>query len=220
VSLLGWAAQLRYGPDFLINAPSSFTSTRQLELSPTEEIELLWRLFKRGDWEAYTKLYQLNTKLLLNYGRKFTRDRTLIEDAVHDLFIRLWTSRANLGTPLSVKNYLYKALRSILFRKLAAQARFTEITEADPLGFEVSFDEVVIASEEARALQTKIKAAIGTLPPRQQEIVYLRFYEGFNYPEIADIMDITVASTYKLLYKALHNVEVVFTAPDGGRELR
>jgi RNA polymerase sigma factor (sigma-70 family) len=184
-------------------------------MSPTEETELLWRLFKRGDWEAYTKLYNQNSRLLLNYGHKFTRDRTLIEDAVHDLFIRLWTSRANLGTPLSVKNYLYKALRSILFRKLETRARFTEMTDADPLGFEVSFDQVVIASEEERALQVKIKAAIGTLPARQQEIVFLRFYEGFSYPEIADIMNITVASTYKLLYKALHNVEVVFTAPKG-----
>jgi RNA polymerase sigma factor (sigma-70 family) len=182
-------------------------------MSPTEETALLWQLFKRGDWEAYTKLYNQNSRLLLNYGHKFTRDRTLIEDAVHDLFIRLWTSRDTIGTPLSVKNYLYKALRSILFRKLETRSRFTEMTEGDPLGFEVSFDQVVIAGEEEQALQLKIKAAIGTLPPRQQEIVYLRFYEGFNYPEIADIMDITVASTYKLLYKALHNMEVVFTTP-------
>ena len=185
-------------------------------MSPTPEPALLWQLFRRGDWEAYTKLYNQNTKILLNYGHKFTRDRTLIEDAVHDLFIKLWTNRASLGEPLSVKNYLYKALRSILFRKLEARARFTEMTDADPLGFEVSFDQVVIADEEERAQQTRIKAAIGTLPPRQREIVFLRFYEGFDYPEIADIMDITVASAYKLLYKALHNMEVVFTAPAGG----
>ena len=188
-------------------------------MSPHEETERLWQLFKRGDWGAYSSLYQQNTRLLLNYGHKFTRDRSLIEDAVHDLFVRLWTSRATLGTPLSVKNYLYKALRSILFRKLETRSRFTEMSDGDPLGFEVSFDQVVIANEEERALQTKIKAAIGTLPPRQQEIVYLRFYEGFSYPEIADILEITVASTYKLLYKALHNMEVVFTAPSKGGSL-
>ena len=86
----------------------------------TEETGLLWQQFKRGDWEAYTKLYNQNIKLLTNYGHKFTRDRTLIEDAAHDLFIKLWTSRTSLGTPLSVKNYLYKSLRSILFRKPTA----------------------------------------------------------------------------------------------------
>ncbi|TPG71851.1 RNA polymerase sigma factor [Hymenobacter nivis] len=91
----------------------------------TEETELLWQQFKRGDWEAYTKLYNQNIKLLTNYGHKFTRDRTLIEDTAQDLFIKLWASRASLGTPLSVKNYLYKALRSILFRKLEARARLS-----------------------------------------------------------------------------------------------
>jgi len=105
-------------------------------------------------------------------------------------------------------------LRGFLFRKLETRARFTELADggADPLGFEVSFDEVLIASEEAQALQTKIKAVVGTLPPRQQEIVFLRFYENFSYPEIADIMGLTVASAYKLLYKALASVETGFKA--------
>jgi hypothetical protein len=131
-------------------------------MSPSQEPALLWALFKRGDWEAYTTLYNQHTRLLLNYGHKFTRDRTLIEDAVHDLFIKLWTNRATLGTPLSVKNYLYKALRSILFRKLAARSRFTEMSDGDPLGFEVSFDQLVIANEEEQALQTKITKALAT----------------------------------------------------------
>jgi RNA polymerase sigma factor (sigma-70 family) len=179
-------------------------------LPPNEELRL-WTLFKQGDWQAYTKLYNQHFKLLTNYGHKFTRDVALIEDAVQDLFIKLWTNRAALGNPLSVKNYLFKALRSIIFRKLHVRSRFTSVEENDEVfPFEVSFDQTVIEDEEAQVLQHKMKAIIGTLPPRQQEIVFLRFYEGFSYPEIADIMAITVASTYKLLYKALHKLEESF----------
>jgi RNA polymerase sigma factor (sigma-70 family) len=91
------------------------------------------------------------------------------------------------------------------------RSRFTSVEENDEVfPFEVSFDQSVIEDEEAQVLQHKMKAVIGTLPPRQQEIVFLRFYEGFSYPEIADIMAITVASTYKLLYKALHKLEESF----------
>lgn len=178
-------------------------------LPPDEELRL-WHLFKQDDWQAYAQLYNQNFKLLHNYGYKFTRDGALIEDAVQDLFVKLWTNRASLGSPLSVKHYLYKALRGILFRKLEVRARFTSVAEADGLPFEVSFDQVVMQDEEERALQRKLKGFIGTLPARQQEIIFLRFYEGFSYPEIADIMAITVASTYKLLYKALHNMEELF----------
>lgn len=173
----------------------------------TEENALLWELFKQGDWNAYTALYNAYFKILNNYGHKFTKDVNLIEDAVHDLFIKLWTNRNNLGVPLSVKNYLFKSLRSIIFRKMQNQQRFTDIEEDYPFSFEVSFDHVVIANEEEQQLKQKIKTVINTLPPRQQEIIYLRFYEGFDYPEIADLMGININSTYKLLYKALGSIE-------------
>ncbi|MDN5287984.1 MAG: polymerase [Mucilaginibacter sp.] len=167
----------------------------------------IWLAFKEGSWEAYTQLYNQNFKLLNNYGYKFTKDVNLIEDAVHDLFIKLWTNRTNLSTPASVKNYLYKALRNIIFRKMQSQSRFTEIEDDCPFSFEVSFDHVVIANEEERALQNQIKSVIATLPHRQQEIIFLRFYEDFSYVEIADIMEINVNSAYKLLYKALNSME-------------
>jgi RNA polymerase sigma factor (sigma-70 family) len=173
----------------------------------TNENLLLWELFKQGDWNAYTALYNAYFKVLNNYGHKFTRDVNLIEDAVHDLFIKLWTNRNNLGVPLSVKNYLFKSLRSIIFRKMQNQQRFTDMEDEYPFSFEVSFDHVVIANEEEQQLKQKIKAVINTLPPRQQEIIYLRFYEGFDYPEIADLMGININSTYKLLYKALGSIE-------------
>ncbi|WP_324671770.1 RNA polymerase sigma factor [Hymenobacter sp. GOD-10R] len=179
-------------------------------MSTTEETLLLWESFKQGDWNAYTQLYNLHFKLLTNYGYKFTKDISFIEDAVQDLFIKLWTNKENLGSPLSVRNYLYKALRSILFRKMQARSRFTEIQDKDPLPFEVSFDQVLIKTEEERELSIKIKSAVNALPARQQEIVFLRFYEGFSYLEIADIMEITIASTYKLLYKALNSIEFIF----------
>jgi RNA polymerase sigma factor (sigma-70 family) len=79
---------------------------------------LLWRSFKKGDWDAYSRLYDSYFGLLNNYGYKFTREAELIEDAVHDLFVRLWTSRERLSDPLSVKNYLFKSLRNILLRKM------------------------------------------------------------------------------------------------------
>ncbi|HEY1163964.1 MAG TPA: sigma factor-like helix-turn-helix DNA-binding protein, partial [Chitinophaga sp.] len=48
---------------------------------------------------------------------------------------------------------------------------------------------------------------VGQLSDRQQEIVFLRFYEGASYDEIADIMGISTNSAYKLLYKALESLQ-------------
>jgi len=173
-----------------------------------EQNTILWNAFKRGDWEAYTSLYHAYYRLLNNYGYKFTKDVNLIEDAIHDLFITLWTNRENLGNPLSVKNYLYKSIRNILFRKIKAESRFFNLQEDDEsIPFVISYDQQLILNEEESRLQQIIKDVLHKLPARQQEIIYLRFYDGLSYEEIADIMSIHVSSTYKLLYKALENLQ-------------
>ncbi|HTJ49352.1 MAG TPA: sigma-70 family RNA polymerase sigma factor [Cyclobacteriaceae bacterium] len=169
---------------------------------------ILWNSFKKGDWEAYTSLYHIYYSLLNNYGYKFTKDVDLIEDTIHDLFVRLWTNRDNLGNPISVKNYLFKSLRNILFRKIKTQSRFFNLQEDDEsIPFEISFDSQLILSEDEKELQQVIKNVLNKLPARQQEVIFLRFYDGLSYEEIADIMGINVNSTYKLLYKALENLK-------------
>lgn len=173
-----------------------------------EKHTILWNAFKKGDWEAYTSLYHAYYRLLNNYGYKFTKDVNLIEDAIHDLFTTLWTNRENLGSPISVKNYLYKSIRNILFRKIKASSRFHNLQEGDEsIPFEVSYDHQLILNEDEASLQRKIKDVLHKLPARQREIIYLRFYDGLSYEEIADIMCIHVSSAYKLLYKALDNLQ-------------
>src|SRR5205085_1022777 len=73
--------------------------------------------------------------------------------------------------------------------------------------FEVSYDNQLILEEEEQRLQKNVKEILSKLPVRQQEIVYLRFYEGLSYEEIAEVMDIAVTSVYKMWYKALENLK-------------
>ncbi|MGC3946142.1 MAG: sigma-70 family RNA polymerase sigma factor [Chryseolinea sp.] len=176
--------------------------------SKQEQHVRLWGAFKNGDWDAYTSLYHAYFRLLNNYGYKFTRDVNLIEDVIHDLFVNLWANRENLGNPLSVKNYLYKSVRNMLFRKIRNQQRFSDLSETDEyVPFEVSFDQQLILNEDQKRIQDTLTSVLSQLPPRQREIIYLRFYDGLSYEEIADIMGINVSSTYKLLYKALESLQ-------------
>ena len=172
---------------------------------------ILWQSFKQGEWDAYTRLYDSYFGVLNNYGYKFTREKELIEDAVHDLFVRLWTTKERLSDPVSVRNYLFKAMRNILLRKMKSEEKFTDIDGQEyPLSFSISYGSETLKRIEDRELQERIRTFIETLPPRQQEIVYLRFYEGLSYEEIADVMSISINSAYKLLYKALENLQNTF----------
>lgn len=167
-----------------------------------------WNAFKQGDWEAYTALYEEFYAPLNNYGVKFTEDTDLVQDAIHDLFVQLWTSRNNLGAPASVKNYLFKSLRTMLFRKMQSQSKLVNLDGVLSSGsFNVTFKQELPLKVEEQELRMQVAAMVGQLSDRQQEIVFLRFYEGASYDEIADIMGISTNSAYKLLYKALESLQ-------------
>jgi RNA polymerase sigma factor (sigma-70 family) len=174
----------------------------------SERSHIAWNSFKEGNWIAYTQLYDNHYRALYNYGYKFTKDVTLIEDAIHDLFVKLWTNRSTLGNPTSVRNYLYKALRNILFRKIKAQTRYSALEDDDyDYTFQVSWDHQLIEDEEEKILKNRIKDILDKLPARQKEIVYLRFYEGLSYEEVAEVMTIDIHSVYKLWYKAMETLK-------------
>lgn len=175
----------------------------------SDHIDNVWNSFKNGNWISYSQLYDDHYRALNNYGYKFTKDVSLIEDAIHDLFVKLWTNRSTLGnTPPSVRNYLYKALRNILFRKIKAQSRFSSLENDDyDYTFEVSCDNLLIEDEEEKLLRNTIKDILEKLPARQKEIVYLRFYEGLSYEEVAEVMAIDIHSVYKLWYKAMEGLK-------------
>lgn len=169
-----------------------------------------WNAFKQGDWNAYTSLYEEFYTPLNNYGAKFTGDADLVQDAIHDLFVQLWASRNNLSTPASVRNYLFKSLRTMLFRKMQSQSKVVGLDGVLSSGtFNVTFEQEMPLKVEEQELRKQVAAMVSQLSERQQEIIFLRFYVGASYDEIAEIMGISTNSAYKLLYKALESLQQI-----------
>lgn len=164
-----------------------------------------WMGIRSGDLHALSMLYERYAVLLYDYGKKITRDESLLEDALHDLFLNLL--RENLSEPASVKAYLYKAFRNQLLKNLRWQQHVAL------LDFECNVDTVYNEGSqriERRQLAEKIRQLLAALPPRQREILYLRFFQELSFEEISEIMSIHVHSAYKLLYKAIDKLRILF----------
>ena len=92
---------------------------------------LLWLNFKNGDGDALSELMRRYFRSLLQYGTKFTKNKSLIEDTIQDLFLELLERKAYLSTPASVKNYLFKALRNNLIRAVNKSNLSTDFLEQE-----------------------------------------------------------------------------------------
>lgn len=174
------------------------------------EEEKWWDEFREGDERAFQLLFNTYRLRLYNYGRKFSPDELAIEDAIQDLFVKLWLNRTSIKETPSVKNYLYKAFRRTLFRKLEYATPLLDFFESEKdyhFQIELGHDVTLIQAEHQRQLKENLEKALEKMSPRQREIIHLKYYEGLEYEEIAEIMGISSSSTYKLLYKALDSLK-------------
>ncbi|RXK85983.1 RNA polymerase sigma factor [Filimonas effusa] len=155
-----------------------------------------------GDIDAYSGLYKEYYKRLYNYGRKFTSNSHLIEDSIQEVFLDLWNRRNKLSHVASPNFYLYSSFRYVLIKKIRQHDKMV-LNEAAEEEYEFSSEHVIMGRELDEELQAKLRKAVKTLTGRQLEAIFLRYYEGLSYKEVASILNISVKATYKIVARSL-----------------
>jgi RNA polymerase sigma-70 factor (ECF subfamily) len=173
---------------------------------PKEDDLLLWNQIRRSDRCAFAALYEKHMDALYNYAMKICRNRALAEDSIQDLFIELWRYRETLSDVVSVRYYLYRALRRRIVKNESDHSwltnegiRWENIQELTATPLENSMIEAEVRDEKTRKLQKYLN----DLSPRQYEAIVLYFFDEFSYEEIAAIMDVNEQSSRNLIQRGL-----------------
>lgn len=166
---------------------------------------MTWALFKSGDDQSLNVLLSRYFRPLLHYGSKFSKDRSLVEDVIQDLFLDFLEKRTHLGNPASVKNYLFKCLRNNLIRAMKETTGNIEIQEKQDLFIDFeNIERFLITLDESTELAAKISRFFTFLTKRQKEVLFLRYYENLDNDEIAEVMGISKQSVSNLLLKSIN----------------
>lgn len=162
--------------------------------------------------DNYRKLYTRYYPKLYNYGRKFTTDVTLIEDSIQDIFLDYWKRKDMHGQPAAINSYLFSAFRYSLFKKINRERRLIALSgdNDDP---DFSADHFISQANTAPDMERQIQAALRQLTARQREALFLRFYEGLSYEEIAVVMSLSVKASYKLMARGLLQLKNALPLP-------
>lgn len=173
----------------------------------------VWVLVAEGDQEAYGRLYIHYYRLLYNYGRKFTDDAALLEDALQEALLSVWTRRNKLPGIGKPHTYLITSFRYILFKKIKQFHQTRSLKTGDDGDPDFGVEHLLISRDIEAATREQLQQAIAKLTGRQREAIYLRFYEGLSYDEIAGIMEISVKATYKIMARALEQLRSTLSLP-------
>lgn len=192
----------RISPVYVAKEAHNSSYTRSLFSSEAKA----WDAFRQGNESAFISIYESYFEILYAYGFSIIADPNLVKDTLQDLFVDLRERRRHLSHTDSIKFYLFKCLKRRLIRELAKWPGKRESLEVLPMGFQftLSYEAQLIDRQLTEEKITKLNEAVAGLSPRQREIIYYSFYEGFTYEQIKDMMGLeSQQATRNLMYKAM-----------------
>lgn len=173
----------------------------------------LWSLLLNGDTGVLETLYRRYYDLLFNYGIKLCADEEVVKDCIQNLFVKMHKSNS-LNETVSVRSYLLKSLKNILYDKLKATKETVSIHE---MSFNLPFEDHTIdqlfpKDDEQLLLSRRLMEAYSRLPESQKTAIYLRYIKGFSYKEIAEVMEINIQSCMNCVFRGLAKLRSLLSA--------
>lgn len=172
-------------------------SAKASHLDTPEGKDALWQRFKEGDRQAFEALIRQHYAGLFQYGLRFTKDKALLKDVVHDAFIKIWQARHTLHVDREPYFYLLTIFRNHLVKCLKPTLLLSE----EPLAQLIA--EPVETQWIHREETDRVQDLLQRLPARHQEALHLRFFEELDNEQIAKLMGIHKQSVANLLHSAL-----------------
>lgn len=172
--------------------------------------DLLTRIARLGDAEAFKELYELYGQRIRRFMVHRGADAALAEELVQETFLSVWRKARHYDPSRGGEaGWIYTIARNLQIDRVRRQRAFQVMTvefnrtqEANGQGDDVEGS--VTASQEA----LRVNAAISDLPPDQAEVIRLAFIEGLAHPEIALRLGLplgTVKSRMRLAYAKLRS---------------
>lgn len=167
--------------------------------------ELLIIRLADGDNAAFDELYHLYSKAVYLRLRFLVKDADVADELLQELFMRVWTHRANLDPQKSFRAYLFTIAQNLVynyFRKLASDQALIRNLILNQVDYYLSGDELFENKEAGQLLQK----AIDQLSPQRRQVFQLCKLEGKSYEETGKIMGISIATVNSHMTQSLQSI--------------
>ena len=159
--------------------------------------EQLVESVRRGDTDAFEELYHRYKRHIFTFCLKLTGDRSLAEDATHDVFLKMYHNVGALTDTGIFRSWLFTIARNEVF-KMLRKHRGNGTIDAES----VWTDETPLTFAQRSDTKAIVMACMDSLKVEHREVLLLREYEQHTYAEIAAITGSTESSVKSRLFKA------------------
>jgi len=143
--------------------------------------------------KEYNAAVREYTKNVFRFLMKSLKDEHAAKDILQDCFLKLWENR-NKVSPRKIKSWLFSVAHNDMINFLKKESRKTPLPDSGNLN----------AAYQKHNFDVKgvIDYELNKLPAIQKSIILLRDLEGYEYKEIAQILEINESQVKVYLFRA------------------
>jgi RNA polymerase sigma-70 factor, ECF subfamily len=161
------------------------------------------RKAQRGDERAFSLIVRAYETPVFNYVLRLVGDRSLAEDLTQEVFLRVFQGLPKFSLRCKFTTWLFQVTKNRVLDELRASERrprhLVALDDVPPL-------EVLDAPIERGETVDALWRAIDALSVDLKMALLLRDVTGLSYTEIADSLEITLATVKWRIYKAREEV--------------
>ncbi|MGV3559362.1 RNA polymerase sigma-70 factor [Larkinella arboricola] len=161
-----------------------------IQLGQNAEKEIALRL-KAGDERAFEDVFYRYYKHLYAIGIKFLKNPDLAEDAVQEIYLKLWHHRETLNESYAIKNFLSIAMKNHVLNVIRDQHQtiweYLSSEVEERLGEDTTSDAFQL--QEYGAI---LEQGIQELTPQRAKVFRLRVFNGMNNEEVASQLSVSI----------------------------
>ena len=162
------------------------------------------RKAQRGDERAFSIIVRTYEQPVFNYVLRLTGDRSLSEDLTQEVFLRVFQGLPGFSLRSRFTTWLFQVAKNRVLDELRALERRPRasvcLDDIPPL-------EVVDAPAERSETIDAVWRAVENLNPDLKMALLLRDVVGLSYSEIAETLEITLATVKWRIYKGREEVQ-------------
>lgn len=169
-----------------------------LPLFSQDEAQALVKALKEGNQLAFSIVYKTYAAQTFSLAFKYLLNKELAEDAVQNLFLKLWLKKEEIDETKPINRYLFTMLKNDLLNTLRDSKKNIYLLE-DCLSMVLELEDNSQNENLKQEQMNIIQQALEQLSPQRRKVFEMKVSGKYSNQEIADKLNLSI-NTIKFQY--------------------
>lgn len=163
-----------------------------------DEAQALVKALKEGNQLAFSIVYKTYAAQTFSLAFKYLLNKELAEDAVQNLFLKLWLKKEEIDETKPINRYLFTMLKNDLLNTLRDSKKNIYLLE-DCLSMVLELEDNSQNENLKQEQMNIIQQALEQLSPQRRKVFEMKVSGKYSNQEIADKFNLSI-NTIKFQY--------------------